>query len=532
VNKKIILGIVLLLLVIPLIQAQQSPKLPFVLYGQININNSPAPAGTQITALDSRGNVCGTFTSTNQGLFGLIQCISFNSLEDNAGSNPGEMVIMRVNDAAVSVLLNNTANTVGPLSWQSGVFKNITLVQPPLVCGDNFCDNFETCSSCPQDCGICPSDRPPSEPGAPGPSGPSGPSPPGTPDFGTLRPLPPPIQEEDCVESWSCAGWIECRSDGSQTRECVDLNSCGTNFDRPQIERSCQYIESQNLTPIDREARPRVEQPLTIDICEERMNIFSVQSLSFIFLTSLLIVGKILIKNRSIKKIKKNKDLEELKQLELIYFAKRKAFIFITTVSVLSLIVYLYHYFFLFCEDKYYAHLWLLALFVFLSPIAIYILIEVFKYSEKDMAKKVALLNDTHYKHVLNLVKVVNGQLITSETEISNALYRLDKSSEFKDLLTKTETLRNVYKDISKLYNLYKEDKQASKVEKDLLENISKFEVDEKFKEEAKKYPEIDKLRYNLSMLYKSYEYKQELYDEMIKIENEFDKKFREDKHE
>jgi hypothetical protein len=44
--------------------------------------------------------------------------------------------------------------------------------------------------------------------------------------------------ESSCVEAWSCSSWSDC-DDETQTRSCTDLNSCGTEFFRPVLERDC-----------------------------------------------------------------------------------------------------------------------------------------------------------------------------------------------------------------------------------------------------------------------------------------------------
>lgn len=46
--------------------------------------------------------------------------------------------------------------------------------------------------------------------------------------------LPPP----SCTEDWTCTAWSAC-SGGVQTRTCTDLNSCGTEVNKPAESRSC-----------------------------------------------------------------------------------------------------------------------------------------------------------------------------------------------------------------------------------------------------------------------------------------------------
>ncbi len=43
----------------------------------------------------------------------------------------------------------------------------------------------------------------------------------------------------DCFEAWSCTDWSDC-IEGQKTRECTDLNNCGTQEEMPAITQSCQ----------------------------------------------------------------------------------------------------------------------------------------------------------------------------------------------------------------------------------------------------------------------------------------------------
>jgi len=44
--------------------------------------------------------------------------------------------------------------------------------------------------------------------------------------------------EEECTEQWVCTDWSECIN-GTQTRECNDLNRCGTDAEKPVEEQEC-----------------------------------------------------------------------------------------------------------------------------------------------------------------------------------------------------------------------------------------------------------------------------------------------------
>ena len=62
-----------------------------------------------------------------------------------------------------------------------------------------------------------------------------------TPDC-TGHDLPP------CIEDWQCTEWSECDSSQTQTRTCEDLNSCGTQDNKPSETQSCDYDFCQDIT--------------------------------------------------------------------------------------------------------------------------------------------------------------------------------------------------------------------------------------------------------------------------------------------
>lgn len=46
------------------------------------------------------------------------------------------------------------------------------------------------------------------------------------------------INEVICIENWNCTNWTKCIN-GSQERNCTDLNNCGTNLSIPSLSQSC-----------------------------------------------------------------------------------------------------------------------------------------------------------------------------------------------------------------------------------------------------------------------------------------------------
>jgi hypothetical protein len=56
------------------------------------------------------------------------------------------------------------------------------------------------------------------------------------------------IHESTCTENWNCENWNSCSEQGSQTRTCIDLSSCGTTKNKPATTQSCTYIEPQDIS--------------------------------------------------------------------------------------------------------------------------------------------------------------------------------------------------------------------------------------------------------------------------------------------
>lgn len=49
------------------------------------------------------------------------------------------------------------------------------------------------------------------------------------------------IIDDTCIESWECKDWSNCSASGIQTRDCTDLNNCGTYKNNLSEEQYCEY---------------------------------------------------------------------------------------------------------------------------------------------------------------------------------------------------------------------------------------------------------------------------------------------------
>ncbi|MFH1597566.1 MAG: MopE-related protein [Patescibacteria group bacterium] len=69
---------------------------------------------------------------------------------------------------------------------------------------------------------------------------------------GTEINKPPELQDCECEEIWQCTDWSECINN-QQTRECVDIDNCGTYVNQPDLTRDCDStppLSVSNLTAI------------------------------------------------------------------------------------------------------------------------------------------------------------------------------------------------------------------------------------------------------------------------------------------
>ena len=79
---------------------------------------------------------------------------------------------------------------------------------------------------------------------------------------------------EECTPQWSCSEWGECRPNGTQVRECNDLNNCNEEYNTRWQEQECEYEEEEepeprneeeeeNQTEEEEEEEPEPQTPIT-----------------------------------------------------------------------------------------------------------------------------------------------------------------------------------------------------------------------------------------------------------------------------
>lgn len=326
-----------------------------------------------------------------------------------------------------------------------------------------------------------------------------------------------------CKPCITCFDTIQNCHDGS-CEEGVDCGGpcpkCPTCFDGSQNchDGSCEDGIDCN-GPCEKKC-PSVQVQIPGFVCKKDFNPLSNQSIFFfIMLLVIIIIDLIYSKNR-IKQIGKNKELGDIKRAKQILSVRRRMYLFIFIILLIALILYLYYYFFIMCEVSY-RFIWILLIMLFVSPILIHEIIRYLEYTESKRLHKIEVLLNTHYKQIDNLIRIENENLLELEEELSVDLYRLLERSEYKEKYKPAEIklLREIYKEILSLYAKYKEKENPIAYEKILCKDIYKIVEDEKYKHLIQSDPNLMIIVNKLKILYKQYEEKQKLYDEISKIE-------------
>lgn len=206
-----------------------------------NINQIPS-----ISAIGSRTAYTGIqFTLQVQGYDGDNDTLTYDTDTEMFEIDPDTGLIQFTPDVSnLGVHEINVSVSDGNFTtWQ---LFNLTILLGPY-CGNGVCDPGENCLVCEVDCGECqaPPGQAPIEvrqdveyPGYARPvegAGEAG----GTGGTGEGRASG---AIGFCQERWSCTPWSNCTPNNLQVRSCYDLNTCGTDANKPNETRNCHYI--------------------------------------------------------------------------------------------------------------------------------------------------------------------------------------------------------------------------------------------------------------------------------------------------
>jgi len=137
-KKEISVLLFLLLILISLSFISAIPGIPHQFYGNVTVNGEPAPDNNIIEAIIGGDHY---LSVTKDGRYGYSQNIFY--VEDPNGDRKGKTIEFYVGRKYAGNAIFENAR------YDRLDFSLIT------ECGDSFCLGEETCSNCPEDCGVC-----------------------------------------------------------------------------------------------------------------------------------------------------------------------------------------------------------------------------------------------------------------------------------------------------------------------------------------------------------------------------------------
>ncbi len=249
---QVLLATLLLATLLPIKEVNAYPPLSMELYGKAFSFNQNASKGSLIEVLDQSNNVCGSFKTVAEGVYGLVSCNGDDPETPlDEGASPGEVLRFRIN--------NEPAQPWQEVRFQSGAFLEVNISIPVPVCGDAHCDfKFENSFTCPEDCvagnGTGTGNATTNQTagggaqaggaggGAGGAGGTGGAGGGGAGGGGALGAFLKGGALQPCREKWVCGNWSECSVEGLRTRNCTDENMCGTTKQKPATVEECVYL--------------------------------------------------------------------------------------------------------------------------------------------------------------------------------------------------------------------------------------------------------------------------------------------------
>ncbi|MBU1974949.1 MAG: hypothetical protein KKG59_00940 [Nanoarchaeota archaeon] len=255
-------------------------------------------------------------------------------------------------------------------------------------------------------------------------------------------------------------------------------------------------------------------------ICVRIINPFNPLFLLFVAVIIAVLITRIIMSQIAIRQVKNNKKLKPVVKAQKYLGIRRRMYLFVISTVLVSLILFLYYYFFGICFKINLAYLWLLVLALIGVPLLIHQIMKRFEYDESQFLRRIRLLHDTHYKQIMQLIDIENKHLMEVEDQIAEHIRKLQNDETFADKLKEYPAMDGIYKEILKLFERYKMTQTPFDEERVLCDDIHKLTKDENFKKASEDTSEFKLILDKLLLLYKNYEQKQELYDELDKIEH------------
>ncbi len=259
-----------------------------------------------------------TYTDGADTEDGALITAEVNSVEFSTVTLDGKygysplFLVENANDGDVIEFFAN-GNKVAEYTFEDGATTQLNLVMSGK-CGNAVCGGSEACSSCPVDCGACPSGGDSGGSGSGGGGGGGG----GSLGAGYIA---------SCIEKWECDEWSICSIDEVQRRTCKDNNKCGTIENKPAELRKCIYerVGGETIGEVDiQEEVVVIKRKLPVPLKDRSGEVNMLIVMTFtLFLVLVISTYKVMFKKKLEPK-KKIQKIIKLSKLKEEYKRKKK----------------------------------------------------------------------------------------------------------------------------------------------------------------------------------------------------------------
>jgi hypothetical protein len=212
-------------------------------------------------------------------------------------------------------------------------------------------------------------------------------------------------------------------------------------------------------------------------------------------------------------KLKKDGKLSDLDRARKYLSERRKMWLFVISISVVTTILILYYYLFGICAD-YSRYLWLLVLFLLGSPLIVHAIMRQFEWDEKKQLDALKRAADTHLAQVDALLRLQNDNIVQLERELESLIKGVLSDPDVRNARDAYPRLDGIARRFLALYDAYRENPHPYKLERALCEDIYALEHDAAFQELVSRVPSVKVVYEKLQFLYQQYEEKERIYSQ------------------
>jgi hypothetical protein len=385
----------------------------------------------------------------------------------------------------------------------------------------------------------------------------------------------------ECIENWVCGNWTICQYDSIQNRSCRDINKCDSFEQMPPEVQKCTYLPKCNdgikngieegvdcgglCSPCincfdgvqnchddgceeqvdcggpckecpncfdglknggeqgvdcggtcDKEC-PTTQAPTPIFLCKKDINPFNNEFFIFFIIVSCICLGVVGYSERKVYLLKKSRTFKGIERARKIYSARRKEILFCAAITLVAIIVYLFYYMFIMCDEAY-NKIWILIVLLLASPILIHQLLRYLEYDEQKKISKLMGLESQHKKQIEELILLETESIIDLLVTLKSKLgYAIETEMYEK---TSTQKLKQISSQVTKCIDNYKAKTQTDSTKQDeeeLMQALSIITEDVAIKKECEKEPALQDIMDRLKSVGTQLDEKKKLYEELKK---------------